>query len=137
MNFDKVSGSTNRNNNNVQGNNNSNKYQCNSNNNNTSNQVSNNNDNSKNGNQSQYDKNNGCNNNKCPEFIGSIINKTRRKNRSLEQLKNKYNATFSDTEETCTRGILCLFEHALCLSGYYEDDITLIVKFIDKHKDFV
>ena len=75
-NFDKVSGLTNRNNNNVQGNNNSNRYQCNNNNNITSNQVSNNNDNSKNGNQSQYDKNNGYNNNKCPEFMGSIINKT-------------------------------------------------------------
>ena len=51
------------------------------------------------------------------------------------QLKKKYCANFIDTEESCTRRTLWLFEYALFSSGYHEDDIAPMVKFIDENKD--
>ena len=50
-------------------------------------------------------------------------------------LKKRYCENFADTEKTCTRGITCLFDHALFPSRYDEDDIAPMVKYIDEHKD--
>ena len=117
--FDKVNGNKNKNNNNNNGNSNGN-----------NNNVKNNN--IANGNQGN---NNGGNNNTRPTFTGSIINKTGNKIHFPGYLKKKYCANFADTEETCNRGTSCLFEHALFPSGYHEDDIAPMIKFIDDSKD--
>ena len=79
--------------------------------------------------------NNNHNNNKRPEFTGSIINRTGNKIHFPGTLKKKQCTNFADTEETCNRGNTCLFDHALFLSGYHEDDIAPMVNFIDEHKD--
>ena len=52
-------------------------------------------------------------------------------------LKKKYCANFADTEETCNHGNTCLFDHVLFPSGYHEDDIAPMVKFIDEHQYLV
>ena len=115
--FDKVNGDKHKNNNNNNGNSNVNYNITKSNNNNNVNQGK-----------------NGTNNTR-PSFTGSIINKTGNKIHFPGYLKKKYCANFADTEETCNRGTSCLFEHALFPSGYHEDDIAPMIKFIDDSKD--
>ena len=128
--FDKVNGS--------QRNNNNNKYQDNKySNNNNSNDNGNHSNNNGNHNRRRVVNNINHNNNKRPEFTGSIINRTGNKIHFPWTLKKKYCANFADTEETCNRGNTCLFDHELFPSGYHEDDIAPMVKFIDEHKYLV
>ena len=126
--FDKVNGSSNN-----QSNNSNNKYQDNNHNNNNNSNGDGNNSN----NNGNHSKSCVVNNNKQPEFIGSIINRTGNKIYFPWTLKKKYCVNFADTENTCTRGITCLFDHTLSPSGYHEDGIVPMVNFIDEHKDLV
>jgi len=135
--FDKVNGLvSNYNNNKHQDNNKLNRSNNNSNGNNNNNANTHGNNNGNNGKNNVGNSNKTNNNNtKRPDFTGSIINRTGSKIHFPANLKKKYCANFADTAETCNRGTTCLFDHALFPSGYHEDDIAPMVKFIDEHKD--
>ena len=128
--FDKINSS--------QSNNNNNKYQDDKHsNNNCSNGNGNHSNNIGNHNKSNVVNNNNHNNNKRPEFARSIINRTGNKIHFPGTLKKKYCTNFADMQETCNRGNTCHFYHFLLPSGYHEDDIAPMVKFIDEHKYLV
>ena len=116
--FGKIKGDKNKNNN-TNGNSNRN-------NNNIKNNIN------VNGNQG---KSNGGKNITRPVFTRSIINRTGNKIHFPGYLKKKYCVNFADTEETCNRGTSCLFKHSLFPSGYHEDYIAPMIKFIDDIKD--
>ena len=139
--FDKVNGLgsnyNNNNNNKHQDNNKVNKSINNSNGNNNRNNANTHGNNNGNNEKNNVGNSNNVNNNntKRPDFTGSIINRTGSKIHFPANLKKKYCANFADTAETCNRGTTCLFDHALFTSGYHEDNIALMEKYIDEHKD--
>ena len=102
--FDKFNSDKNNNRNHDNKNNNNSNGNINSNSNNGNNNTNVN---------SNQGKRNGGNNNRRPEFTGSIINRTGNKIHFPGYLKKKYCANFIDTEETCNRGTSYLLEHAL------------------------